>query len=287
MLPGPAIDRDVIEAAVRAALDEDLGSGDLTTRAVVPPGTRARGRCVTREAIVVAGLPVAAAVFAHVDAALRFRPRCADGEALAAGAVLFEIEGPAAPALAAERTALNFLQRLSGIATATRRCVTLAGGTKACIADTRKTAPGLRLLDKYAVRAGGGTNHRLRLDDGTLIKDNHWRLAGGIAAALARARAARAAGTIAGPIAIEVGTPDEVDQAIAAGAEALLLDNMTPATLSESVCRAGGRVYLEVSGGIRPDDIPRIAALGVDRISIGSLTHSVRAVDLALEIEPA
>jgi len=259
----------------------------VTSETVVLLETRALARCVAREPVVVAGLPVAAAVFARIDASVTFRPHCADGDAIAAGGILAEVEGPARSILAAERTALNFLQRLSGIATAVRRCVALVGGAKTRIADTRKTAPGLRVLDKYAVRVGGGTNHRLRLDDGILIKDNHWRLAGGIAAALGRALARRATGGIRGPIAIEVGTPDEVDQAIAAGAEALLLDNMDPGGLREAVRRAGGRVFLEVSGGVRPEDIPRIAALGVDRISIGALTHSVRAVDLALEIEPA
>ncbi len=286
MLDDRAIDPAVLERVVRAAIEEDLGAGDLTSEAVVDPETRARGRCVTREAIVVAGLPVAAAVFARVDPAVAFRPCCADGDAVPAGGILAQVEGPARAVLAAERTALNFLQRLSGIATAVRRCVALAEGTRTQIADTRKTAPGLRALDKYAVRVGGGTNHRMRLDDGMLIKDNHWRLAGGIAVALGRARTRRAAGAFAGPIAIEVGTPAEVEDAIVGGADALLLDNMGPDVLREAVATARGRVFLEVSGGVRPEDIPRIAALGVDRISIGSLTHSVRAVDLALEIDP-
>jgi nicotinate-nucleotide pyrophosphorylase (carboxylating) len=202
--------------------------------------------------------------------------------------MLLAVRGQARALLAGERTALNFVQRLSGIATATRDLVRRVAGTGCEIADTRKTAPGLRLLDKYAVAVGGGTNHRRGLDDAFLIKDNHWRLAGGIRPALERAR--RAAG--AQPpgrlgLEIEVGTVEELREAIAAGADAVLLDNMDDETLRRAVALARGRVFLEVSGGVSADRLPRIAALGVQRISIGALTHSVRAVDVALEVEAA
>jgi nicotinate-nucleotide pyrophosphorylase (carboxylating) len=202
--------------------------------------------------------------------------------------VLATVRGPARSILAGERTALNFLQRMSGIATATRRLVRLVEGARLEIADTRKTAPGLRAFDKYAVARGGGANHRAGLYDAILIKDNHWRLAGGVAAAVRRARAALGGRPAPGlGVEIEVTSLDEVRQAIEAGADALLLDNMDEATLRRAVDLSRGRAFLEVSGGIGEESLPLLAALGVQRVSIGALTHSVRAADLALELEAA
>jgi nicotinate-nucleotide pyrophosphorylase (carboxylating) len=282
------LERAALAQCVERALEEDLGSGDLTSQAVLDASTRAVGRMVAREPLVVAGLEVAQEVFRRVDAGVAFEDARPDGDAVRAGDTLLIVRGPARALLAGERTALNFVQRLSGIATATRDLVRRVEGTGCEIADTRKTAPGLRLLDKYAVAVGGGTNHRRGLDDAYLIKDNHWRLAGGIRAALQRARRA------AGPrppgrlgLEIEVGTVEEAREAIAAGADALLLDNMDDETLRRAVAEARGRVFLEVSGGIGPERLGAIAALGVQRISIGALTHSVRAVDVALEVEAA
>ena len=288
------LDPQVFRAAVRAALEEDLGPGDLTSQAVVAEQARARGRIVARQPLVVAGLPVARETFLAVDAGVGFLEECAEGGERAPGEALARVEGRARAILAAERTALNFLQRMCGIATATRRLSRLVGGRGVQISDTRKTAPGLRALDKYAVRIGGGTSHRAGLFDAVLIKDNHWRLAGGVAEAIRRARRAgtsdRAAaqGSCGLPgIEVEVGTLPEVEEALAAGADALLLDNMDGETLSLAVALARGRAFLEVSGGVREEDVPRLAALGVDRISIGALTHSVRASDIALELEAA
>lgn len=280
------LDPQAIERAVRTALDEDIGPGDITTGAVVPAAQRATGRFVAREPLTLCGLEVAREVFRQVDPAVGFTTGCADGRDCAAGETFAVVTGAARPILAAERTALNFLQRLSGIATATRALVAKVRGSGVQIADTRKTAPGLRLLDKHAVATGGGTNHRVGLYDAILIKDNHWRLAGGVAAAV---RAARAAGRPApgAPIEIEAGTIAEVREALEAGAEAILLDNMDDRTLAEAVALARGRAFLEVSGGIGGDRVAALAALGVQRISIGALTHSVRAVDIALEIEAA
>lgn len=282
------IDPESLRRVVRTALEEDLGAGDITSRAVVPEGTPARGAIVAREALVVAGLPAARQVFLEVDPRVVFRDCCHEGDLLRPGDHLARVEGAAISILAAERTALNFLQRMSGIATATRRLVRLAAGSGAVISDTRKTAPGLRLLDKYAVRVGGGSNHRAGLYDAVLIKDNHWRLAGGVGQAVRRARDAfRGRAAPRGGIQVEVGSIDEVREALEAGADALLLDNMDAATLREALSEARGRAFLEVSGGVGEEDIPRLAAAGVDRISVGSLTHSVGAIDIALELEPA
>jgi nicotinate-nucleotide pyrophosphorylase (carboxylating) len=286
--PAVTIEKSLVRRIVRLALEEDIGPGDVTSEAVVDVASRARGILVAREDLVVCGLEVARESFAQVDPAVTWDSIRRDGEACPPGAVLGTVLGAARSILAAERTALNFLQRLSGIATMTRRLVGLVEGTGVQIADTRKTVPGLRALDKHAVATGGGTNHRSGLHDAFLIKDNHWRLAGGVAEAIRRARAALGARPAPGiGIEIEVTSVAEVREAIAAGADALLLDNMDDATLAEAVAAARGRVFLEVSGGIREERIPRLAALGVQRISIGALTHSVRAVDIALELEAA
>jgi nicotinate-nucleotide pyrophosphorylase (carboxylating) len=282
------LDIEAVGRCVRRALEEDLGTGDVTSRAVVPESARAVGRFVAREPLVLAGLPVAREVFRRVDPGLAFEPRFDDGAACEANAELAIVRGRAQSLLAGERTALNFVQRLSGIATATRALVDRVSGTPLQISDTRKTAPGLRLLDKYAVAVGGGTNHRRGLDDAWLIKDNHWRLAGGVGPALRRAREALGGRPAPGiGLEIEVGTLDEVREALDGGADALLLDNMDEATLERAVAAARGRAFLEVSGNVRPERLERLARLGVDRVSFGALTHSVRAVDVALEVEAA
>lgn len=281
------LDAEIVRRAVRAALEEDLGPGDLTSRMVVDPDARARGTLAARERLIVAGLPVAREVFRQADPALTFREDCRDGDERGPGEPVAIVEGSARAILAGERTALNFLQRMSGIATATRRAVGRLAGARVQISDTRKTVPGLRPLDKYAVLAGGGTSHRSGLFDAILIKDNHCRLAGGVGPAVGRARQSlsnEAAGSTR--IEVEVSTLDEVHEAIAAGAEAILLDNMDRPTLTRAVALARGRAFLEVSGGLREEDIPFLATLGIDRISLGSLTHSVRAADLALDLVP-
>jgi nicotinate-nucleotide pyrophosphorylase (carboxylating) len=270
------------------ALQEDLGAGDVTSQAVVDEAAVAAGTIVAREPLVVCGLEVAREAFRQAGGGVRFETTVEDGARCETGAVLAVVRGPARAILAGERTALNFLQRLSGIATATRRLVLKVEGSQLQISDTRKTVPGLRAFDKYAVAVGGGTNHRAGLFDAYLIKDNHWRLAGGVGAALRRARAALGGRKAPGiGLEIEVTNLQEVREALEAGADALLLDNMDDETLERAVALTRGRVFLEVSGGIGDDRLPRLAALGVQRVSIGALTHSVRAVDLALELEAA
>ena len=278
------IEPDVLRRVVRAALEEDIGPGDLTSRLVMGETTRARGEIVARDNLTIAGIPVAQEVFRQIDPALIFRADRADGALLSKGDRCATVEGSARSILTGERTALNFMQRMSGIATATRRAVALLEGAQVQISDTRKTAPGLRALDKYAVVVGGGVNHRLGLFDAILIKDNHWRLVGGIAEAIGRARRDLAREGRKDAIEVEAGTIEEVDEALRAGADAILLDNMDEKTLDRAVSAARGRAFLEVSGGVREEDIPRLASRGVDRISLGSLTHSVRAADLALEV---
>jgi len=271
----------IIEELVAAALAEDLGEGDVTTAAVVPRGMRARAWIVAKEPLVLAGMAVAERVFARVDPTLTFAARHWDGDRVAAGGTVAEIEGEAASILGAERTALNFLQHLSGIATLTAAYVAAVAGFRVVILDTRKTLPGLRLLEKAAVRAGGGSNHRMGLYDAVLIKDNHIALAGGVAEAVRRARARSA-----GPVEIEVSTPAQVEAALAAGAEILLLDNMDAETLEAAVRAARGRAVLEASGNMTLERIRAVAAAGVDRISVGALTHSAPAADLALRLVP-
>lgn len=280
------IDEQVVNRAVIAALDEDLGSGDITSQAVIDEGLLVGARIVAREQLVVAGLAVAGAVFARLDREVEFRESCRDGDTAQAGESLATLRGPARAILAGERTALNFLQRMSGIATAARRLVAAAGRADIEIADTRKTVPGLRAFDKYAVRMGGGVNHRAGLYDAVLIKDNHWRLAGGVGEAVHRARRKLHGAAAKATIEVEVGTLGEVREALDAGADALLLDNMDRATLAQAVQLARDRAFLEISGGVHEQDIARLSSLGVNRISVGALTHSVRAVDIALELEP-
>jgi nicotinate-nucleotide pyrophosphorylase (carboxylating) len=273
-----------LEETVRRALREDIGAGDVTTESVVPPGTRARGRFVAKAAGVVAGLPVVTEVFRQVSAEVRVTPRIEEGARAQEGDILAEVEGPARALLMGERVALNFLQRLSGIATQTARFVDLVAGTGARIVDTRKTTPGLRALEKYAVRVGGGFNHRMGLYDAVMIKDNHIVAAGGITAAVTRARAA-IPHTMT--ITVECETLAQVDEALNAGADILLLDNMDRAACAEAVRRAKGRARTEASGGITVETAREIAQTGVDILSIGALTHSAPALDISLDLEGA
>ncbi|MBI4410469.1 MAG: carboxylating nicotinate-nucleotide diphosphorylase [Gemmatimonadetes bacterium] len=269
------------EALVRRALREDLGrAGDLTTDALIAD-RHVEARIVVREAGRVAGLPVAAAAFRLLDATVAFEACTSEGCDVAPGTTLARLRGPARPILAAERTALNFLGRLCGIATATARAVAAVQGTRARIACTRKTTPGLRALEKYAVRLGGGANHRFGLDDGVLIKDNHLRLAGSLAAAVERVRL-RVGHMV--KIEVEVDSLEQLRQAAALGVDAVLLDNFGVAELREAVRLAEGKVLLEASGGITLEDVAQVAATGVHVISLGWLTHSAPALDVALEV---
>ena len=267
---------------VKRVLAEDLGSGgDVTSRATIDASARFVATMNCREPIVVAGLDLAVAFFCALDREVKIE-RCAhDGDAAAAGAVLLRIEGNARAMLAAERSALNTLQHLSGIATLTRTYVEAMAGTGAILLDTRKTIPGLRLLEKYAARMGGAENHRMRMDDGLLIKDNHVGVCGGVEAAV---RAAKAADTGL-PIQVEVDRIDQIEPALAAGADRLLLDNMPPAVLREAVALVAGRVPLEASGGVRLDTIRAIAETGVTYVSVGRITQSAPAVDIGLDYE--
>lgn len=273
----------VIDDVVRRALEEDIGNGDLTTEATIPPDATTTGTIIARAPGVIAGLPVAAAVFKHLDPAVRFDPVVEDGTPVMSGDLVARIGGNARAILTGERVALNFLQQLSGVATATRRIVEELEGTDARLLDTRKTVPGLRALQRYAVRAGGGTNHRFNLFDGILIKENHITVAGGITAALERARAATGPFT---PIEIEVETLDQLEEAIAAGADMVLLDNMDPATMRQAVALAAGTpTRLEASGDITAATARPIAQTGVHFLSSGALTHSAPALNLSLLLD--
>ena len=270
-----------LEAIVARALDEDVGAGDVTTAATVPPGTRARARITQKQPGAVFGIDAAETTFRALDPDVRLTRQASEGRWRDGGPVL-DIEGDAAAVLTAERTALNFLQRLSGVATMTARYVEAVAGTGARVLDTRKTTPGLRALEKAAVAAGGGTNHRAGLYDAILIKENHAAMAGGVAAAV---RAARAAAPHV-PLEVECRTIAEVDEALAAGAPRLLLDNMTPARLRDAVARVDGRAELEASGGVTLETIRDTASTGVQFVSVGALTHSAPALDLSLLLEP-
>ncbi|MDT7933709.1 MAG: carboxylating nicotinate-nucleotide diphosphorylase [Sphingomonadaceae bacterium] len=266
-------------ALLAAAFAEDLGeAGDVTSAATVPAGARLNAVLAARDPIVLAGLPIAEAAFRHLDPAAGFTPLAADGDRLASGAILARISGDARALLAAERTALNFVQRLSGIATLTRAYGDAISGTGATLLDTRKTTPGWRALEKYAVRMGGGRNHRMGLFDAVLIKDNHIAVAGGVTEAVARARRAWA-----GPIEVEIDRIDQIEPALAAGADRLLLDNMEPNTLRQAVALIVGRVLTEASGGVRLETIRAIAETGVDLISAGRITQSAPAADIGLD----
>ena len=273
-----------IDDAVARALEEDLGrAGDITSIATIPEATKAHAVMVARQAGVIAGLPLALAVFRKLCPEIQLQAYVRDGAAVAAGVHLMTISGPARAVLSSERTALNFVGRLSGIATLTLNYVRRTAGTRLRICCTRKTTPGLRALEKYAVRCGGGFNHRFGLDDAILIKDNHIAVAGGIRPVLERARAH--AGHLV-KVEIEVDTLPQLREVLDTGlADAVLLDNMDIATLSEAVAMARGRVVLEASGGVTLNSIAEIAATGVDYVSSGALTHSATNFDVALDID--
>ncbi len=272
----------LIEPVVRAALAEDLGrAGDITSEACVDAQARLSVQFAVRASGVVAGLDCARLALAAMDPAIRFSAQRRDGDAVAAGEVLARAEGNARAILAAERTALNLMGRLSGVASLTRAYVEAVKGTHAMIVDTRKTTPGLRLLEKYAVRCGGGVNHRFGLDDAILIKDNHVAASGGVAEALSRARAA--AGHLV-KIEVEVDSLDQFDQALAGAPDVIMLDNFSLDDLREAVRRADGRVRLEASGGVSLQTVRAIAETGVDVISVGALTHSAAVLDIGLDV---
>ena len=264
-----------------SALAEDVGRGDVTTEATVLEDSTCTARLLLKEPGVVCGLPAVEAVFRALDPDVSFDAAAADGDRFAEVTELARISGRTRAVLTAERTALNLLGRLSGIATLTSRFVGTIEGTGAEILDTRKTTPGLRALEKYAVRCGGGRNHRFGLDDGILVKDNHLRAAGGVRPAVERLRAA---GTGL-PIEVEAETLDDVREALATGAEQILLDNMTPARMREAVVLVDGKATLEASGGVSLETVRTIAETGVDFISVGALTHSARSLDVSLELE--
>jgi nicotinate-nucleotide pyrophosphorylase (carboxylating) len=275
------LDASAVERLVRSTLAEDVGLGDVTTEATVDAAATCEARLLLKEPGVVCGLPVAEAVFRALDPDVRFERLVADGEALSETGAIARLSGSARAVLTGVRTALNFVGRLTGIATLTRRFVEAVAGTDCAILDTRKTTPGLRVLEKYAVRCGGGRNHRFGLDDGILVKDNHLRAAGGIRAAVDRLRAA---GTEL-PIEVEAETHDDVREALAAGAHTILLDNMTPAAMREAVTLAAGRALFEASGGVSLETVREIAETGVDFVSVGALTHSARSLDVSLEVQ--
>ena len=282
-----ALDPALVCAEIARFLAEDVGGGDITTSSVVPEGARARGRLVAREACVVAGLALAREVFAQLDAGLQFAALAEDGDAAPAGHVLVALAGFAAPMLTGERVALNLLQRLSGVATLTRRYVQAVAGTGATISDTRKTTPGLRLFEKYAVQAGGGRAHRLGLFDAVLVKDNHIVAAGGLGAAVGALSRAPAGVSVQ----VEVDSLGQLETVLRGGVRAVLLDNMTPAVVAEAVrmvraSAGGGHCWIEASGGVTLATVRAYAEAGVDTISVGALTHSAPSVDLAMDFEP-
>ncbi len=276
LLNSPHLDR-----LIDLALEEDIGSGDVTTQALVPPELQGEAHIRAKAALVVAGLPIAAQVFQKLDAQVVFAPAVDDGQEVAPGTVLARLTGPVAAILTGERVALNFLQRLSGIATFTRAMAALVTGSKAVLVDTRKTTPGWRALEKYAVHQGGGHNHRLGLYDAVLIKNNHLTAVGSISEAVGQAKA-RAKPQL--KIEVEVTDLEGLEEALNAGADRILLDNMDDATLRQAVELTRDRAVLEASGGMTKERLPQVAATGVNFISMGALTHSAPAVDIHLRL---
>jgi nicotinate-nucleotide pyrophosphorylase (carboxylating) len=270
------------EAIVELALAEDIGTGDVTTLSTVPAGARARGTMLAKASGVISGLEAAAYTFRRVDPEIVFTPLVKDGDAVERGTLVAEMSGPARGLLIGERVALNLLQRLSGVATLTAKFVAETAGTKAKVVDTRKTTPGLRVLEKAAVRHGGGHNHRVGLSDGVLIKDNHLAAIGGPDRVTKAIEAARAFAPHTIKVEVEVTNLDEVRQAVAARADIILLDNMDLATMQEAVGIIAGRALVEASGNVRLETVRAIAETGVDLISAGALTHSAPALDISL-----
>jgi nicotinate-nucleotide pyrophosphorylase (carboxylating) len=281
-IPFEPLEPGVYRELVRRALAEDFGWGDVTTEGIIDRDQKARAAILAKSTCVVAGLDVASEAFRQLDPGLAVSVRHEDGERLSPGTVVAEYVGRAGALLTAERTALNFMQRLSGIATLTRQFVDAASG-RIVVLDTRKTTPLLRALEKYAVRAGGGTNHRSGLDDGILIKDNHIRLAAGVVTAVTRMRRANREM----PTEVEAQSLAQVEEALEAGADIVLLDNLSTPDIVEAVRRCRGRAKTEISGGVTLQRLPELAATGADYVSVGALTHSAPAADLSFEIEPA
>jgi len=272
---------DQIDRLIELALAEDIGPGDITTAAVVAPDRYGSATIVAKAPLVVAGLDVVARVFAAVDTRVAVKALTADGQQIGPGTTMAELEGPLASLLTGERTALNFLQRICGIATHTRRHVQALGPGRTRLVDTRKTTPGWRVLEKYAVRVGGAANHRMGLYDGVLIKNNHIAVAGGIAACVDKVRRRVSHLT---KIEVEAATLDEVGQALAAGVEVIMLDNMDPGQIRQALALIQDRALVEVSGGVTLETLPELAKAGVDLISSGALTHSATAVDISMRI---
>jgi nicotinate-nucleotide pyrophosphorylase (carboxylating) len=276
------LDFHLIDPLIETALAEDIGTGDITTICTVPEDRRVHGRYLAKEPGVICGLAVVARVFSRLDGAIQFTAHVQDGDTVQKGDIIAEVSGNARNVLTGERTGLNLLQRLSGIATRTAEAVRAVQGTSARIADTRKTTPGLRVLEKYAVHAGGGSNHRYNLSDGVLIKDNHICAAGGITAAVIAAKQL-APHTL--KIEVEVENLDMLAEALTAGADIIMLDNMDLELMAEAVRRVGGRALVEASGNMGDKDLKAVAATGVDLISIGALTHTVRSMDISLRFD--
>ncbi len=276
------IDQDILKSFIRRAFAEDVGTGDITTQATVPEGTNISGKFIAKESGILCGVGVAKAVFSYADPNITFKPNFHDGDAVQKGDIIAAVSGDAAAILTGERLALNLMQRMSGIATNTHAAVLQVAGTKAKIVDTRKTTPGLRVFEKYAVHTGGGTNHRFNLADGVLIKDNHIKAAGGITQAVTAAKAV-APHTL--KIEVEVETLEQLEEAIKAGADIVMLDNMDNETMKKAVTQTAGRAILEASGNMGEKNLADVAATGVDIISIGALTHSVKAMDISLKFD--
>jgi nicotinate-nucleotide pyrophosphorylase (carboxylating) len=276
-----SVNSKLVDRIIENALDEDIGPGDITTSAIVDPELRGEAHLLAKEELVLAGMEIFSRVFSILDPGITVESQFNDGDVVRDGVWIARLKGPLKGILIGERTALNFLQHLSGIATLTRRYVDKTYPAKVRVVDTRKTTPGLRILEKYAVRVGGGSNHRFGLFDGILIKDNHIAAAGSISGAVERLKP-RVPHTVR--IEVEVADIKSLEEAIDAGADAVLLDNMSIEELGRAVSVAGGRVILEASGGVNLESIGEIAKMGVDLISVGAITHSARSVDISLEV---
>ena len=271
-----------IDQIIALALAEDMGTGDITTNSIVPAGTKVNGSFKAKEEGVICGIEVAKQVFDTLDKSINFTPFCQDGDKVSKGTIIAEISGMAASILTGERVALNFLQRLSGIATRTAKLAGQLSETSTKVVDTRKTTPGMRVLEKYAVKTGGGQNHRMNLSDGILIKDNHIKAAGSISRAIEAARK-NAPRTL--KIEVEVENLDQVNEALDAGADIIMLDNMDLNTMAKATTIIDGRALTEASGNMEQKDLLEVASTGVDMISMGALTHSIKAMDISLKFE--